>query len=67
MRLAAPVIWLRDNCPCPQCRHPGRGQRLVSIGGLPADLRRSARHLQGCYADIDGLASTLAVPRRRTG
>lgn len=22
------------------------------------------RHLQGCYADLDGLASTLAVPRR---
>jgi gamma-butyrobetaine dioxygenase len=22
------------------------------------------RHLQGCYADLDGLASTLAVLRR---
>jgi gamma-butyrobetaine dioxygenase len=25
------------------------------------------RHLQGCYADLDGLLSTLAVLRRRTG
>ena len=23
------------------------------------------RHLQGCYADLDGLLSTLAVQRRR--
>jgi gamma-butyrobetaine dioxygenase len=23
------------------------------------------RHLQGCYADLDGLLSTLAVLRRR--
>jgi len=25
------------------------------------------RHLQGCYADLDGVASTLAVLRRRAG
>ena len=24
----------------------------------------SGRHLQGCYADLDGLASTLAVLQR---
>jgi gamma-butyrobetaine dioxygenase len=27
----------------------------------------SGRHLQGCYADLDGLASTLAVLRRGAG
>jgi gamma-butyrobetaine dioxygenase len=26
-----------------------------------------ARHLQGCYADLDGLASTVAVLERRSG
>jgi hypothetical protein len=26
----------------------------------------AGRHLQGCYADLDGLASTLAVLRRTT-
>ena len=26
-----------------------------------------ARHLQGCYADLDGLASTAAVLRRELG
>ena len=25
------------------------------------------RHLQGCYADLDGLASTLAVLKRKEG
>ena len=27
--------------------------------------RPTGRHLQGCYADLDGLASTLAVLARR--
>jgi gamma-butyrobetaine dioxygenase len=29
-----PAIWLRDQCPCPECRHPS-GQRLFEIGDLP--------------------------------
>ena len=29
-------LWLRDNCPCPNCLHPS-GQRLVDILDLPAD------------------------------
>jgi gamma-butyrobetaine dioxygenase len=32
-------------------------------GGIPAE-GAGERHLQGCYADIDGLLSTLAVLRR---
>lgn len=28
---------------------------------------RGGRHLQGCYADLDGLASTLDVLRRSAG
>ena len=32
------AIWLRDNCSCPQCRHP-TGQKLTNIGDLPADMR----------------------------
>jgi hypothetical protein len=26
-----PAVWLRHNCPCPDCRDPGTGQRLVEI------------------------------------
>jgi gamma-butyrobetaine dioxygenase len=33
------------------------------VDGTPAD-GTAERHLQGCYADIDGLLSTLAVLRR---
>jgi gamma-butyrobetaine dioxygenase len=33
-----PNVWLRDNCRCPKCRHPGNGQKLYEITDLPADL-----------------------------
>ena len=32
-------VWLRDNCPCPGCRHPATGQRLLETAGLPDDIR----------------------------
>src|SRR6201996_645362 len=35
---AWPAVWLRDNCPCPECRVPGSGQKLFQITGLPEDL-----------------------------
>lgn len=37
---AAPLssYWLRDNCHCPKCRHPGNGQKLYEIVNLPPDL-----------------------------
>jgi gamma-butyrobetaine dioxygenase len=33
-----PHFWLRDNCRCTKCRHPGNGQKLYEIVDLPADL-----------------------------
>ncbi|WP_033222388.1 2-trimethylaminoethylphosphonate dioxygenase [Kitasatospora phosalacinea] len=30
--------WLRDNCPCPECRDPRGGQKLFRIGDLPDGL-----------------------------
>jgi Gamma-butyrobetaine hydroxylase-like, N-terminal len=59
--LRFPAVWLRDNCPCPECLDPGTGQKLTDITAFSAT---GGRHLQGCYADLDGLASTLAVLRR---
>ena len=38
--------------------------RRVLHGRTAYDARAGARHLQGCYADIDGLRSTIAVLRR---
>lgn len=36
--LRFPAIWLRDNCPCPECRDPRTGQKLFGIGDLPDRL-----------------------------
>jgi gamma-butyrobetaine dioxygenase len=38
--------------------------RRVLHGRTAYDAQAGARHLQGCYADIDGLRSTTAVLRR---
>jgi gamma-butyrobetaine dioxygenase len=37
--LRFPAVWLRDNCPCPDCREPVSGQKLKDITELPAGLR----------------------------
>lgn len=37
-RLGFPPIWLRDNCPCAECRDPRNGQKFFGIGDLPDDL-----------------------------
>jgi gamma-butyrobetaine dioxygenase len=41
--------------------------RRVLHGRTAYDAQSGARHLQGCYADIDGLRSTIAVMRRSVG
>ena len=33
-----PAVWLRDNCPCPECLAPGTGQKLTDIAGIPNGL-----------------------------
>ncbi len=33
-----PAVWLRYNCPCPLCRDPVSGQRLLHITDIPADI-----------------------------
>ena len=33
-----PAVWLRDNCPCPDCLDPDSGQKLSQITDLPGDL-----------------------------
>jgi gamma-butyrobetaine dioxygenase len=33
-----PAIWLRDNCGCAKCRHPGNGQRLLDTLEIPDDI-----------------------------
>jgi gamma-butyrobetaine dioxygenase len=35
------ALWLRDNCPCPECRHPS-GQRLLDTRSIPAGIALAA-------------------------
>ncbi|MFI9363935.1 phosphonate degradation HD-domain oxygenase [Kitasatospora sp. NPDC053057] len=37
-----PPYWLRDNCPCAECRDPRNGQKLFQIDDLPPDLTIAA-------------------------
>lgn len=41
-----PSLWLRDNCRCPSCRHPGNGQKLYEITDFAPDL-------QAAFAGLD--------------
>jgi gamma-butyrobetaine dioxygenase len=36
--ITQPPVWLRDNCPCAECRDPRNGQKLFGITDLPPDL-----------------------------
>ncbi|MEU9078965.1 TauD/TfdA family dioxygenase [Kitasatospora sp. NPDC048538] len=37
-----PPYWLRDNCPCTECRDHRNGQKLFRVGDLPEDLTIAA-------------------------
>ena len=54
-----PAIWLRDNCRCASCRHPGNGQRLYEITDLPDALAISEAAAAG-----DGAARVVWAPDR---
>ncbi|WP_374381463.1 TauD/TfdA family dioxygenase [Dongia sp.] len=61
-----PAIWLRDNCRCAKCRHPGNGQRLYEITDLPSDLKIASVETRGDGALIvswapEGHSSTFTA------
>jgi gamma-butyrobetaine dioxygenase len=33
--LGFPALWLRHNCPCPECLDPVTGQRLIEVSAIP--------------------------------
>ncbi|MFE9421955.1 phosphonate degradation HD-domain oxygenase [Kitasatospora sp. NPDC006697] len=51
--LARPAFWLRDNCPCAECRDPRSGQKLFQITDLPEELAVAAS------TGVDGLLEVL--------
>src|SRR5207302_198060 len=51
------ALWLRDNCPCSECRHES-GQRLLDTRSLPDDLEIVA--VDGCTVSFsDGHVSSF--------
>lgn len=46
-----PAVWLRDNCPCSECRDPRNGQKLFGITDLPPDLS---------VTEVDGTTVTFS-------
>lgn len=63
------AVWLRDHCPCPDCRHPATGQRLLETAGIPDALRLASARLTGAavetaWSDHHGAAFDPAWLRR---
>ncbi len=58
-------LWLRDNCRCPACRHPGNGQKLYGVADLPDGLavREASLAGDGCLRVVwsDGHQSGFAA------
>jgi gamma-butyrobetaine dioxygenase len=54
------ALWLRDNCPCGECRHES-GQRLLDTRSLPDDLAVVEASVNGTVNVVfsDGHASTF--------
>lgn len=45
-------LWLRDNCPCPQCVHPSSRQKLHSSADVPLDIEPTDVKITGDEAEI---------------
>lgn len=54
------AIWLRDNALDPDTRAPGNGQRLITIGDIPADIAISAAQV------VNGDLSVTFAPEDKT-
>ncbi|KAF9292538.1 hypothetical protein BGZ68_003444 [Mortierella alpina] len=39
------TIWLRDNCPCPECIHPSTRQKLHASSQIPLDIGVSSHRV----------------------
>ncbi|MFJ6569770.1 TauD/TfdA family dioxygenase [Streptomyces sp. NPDC091292] len=48
-----PLMWLRDNCPCPRCRDPRNGQKLFQITELPDGLALGAVRRTAGGVEVD--------------
>lgn len=63
--LSFPAVWLRDNCPCPDCSDPVSGQKLHSVTDLSPETAIASSKLRGstvmvCFAP-DGHRSVFST------
>jgi gamma-butyrobetaine dioxygenase len=63
--LAQPERWLNLRLAPGDCLIVDNTRILHARTAFSVPAGSPGRHLQGCYADLDGLASTLAVLRRK--
>lgn len=54
------AIWLRDNALDPETRAPGNGQRLITVGDIPTDIRIDAAEV------VDGDLRVTFQPEDKT-
>jgi alpha-ketoglutarate-dependent taurine dioxygenase len=59
--LRFPAVWLRDNCPCEQCRDPGSGQKYRDITDMPPDVA-----VETVREDGDAVLVMFAPDRHRS-
>jgi len=55
-------LWLRDNCPCPSCRHQSVPERLVDTLSIPDDVAPAT----AAVSPAGGLDVTWAGDRHRS-
>jgi gamma-butyrobetaine dioxygenase len=58
-----PYVWLRDNCQCPECRHPQAAERTLDTVSLNGDLRPTRVDADGGLALVwaDGHRTNLSA------
>jgi gamma-butyrobetaine dioxygenase len=60
--LGFPAVWLRHNCPCPDCQDPVTGQRLIEITSIPNECQVTVTG-----ETADGIAVVFSPEGHRAG
>ena len=61
-----PAVWLRHNCPCPDCRDPVTGQRLLKITDIPNGLVATVAAQDGTARHDTEIVVTFAPDGHRS-
>ncbi len=56
------AVWLRDNAGDPETRSPGNGQRLITLGDIPAGIRIARADVRGNTLEVSFAPEDKTVP-----